>query len=268
MLAISFCCVLRLRCPQCQALTLRKHRAQFLYADLLQLTQNYVMFRIFLDWSSVRLCPALFPDRPCQKATNRLILQSKFIGLLVHNARGQTPHLYAYIPMLITQINVELESVFFCLAPRRVSYPGNHLLGTRRYNPQPLQRKRQWRTLPFFTLILDQPNTRLQGAVHYARMQNILSPRLPCLLGQPQMRKEFTLAPKQSTDCFERWSIDQPHPGTRPVDALPLYLSLRHLALELVNVKFRRPIFATPDSATLTIDSLRFLLLVVDLVIN
>src|ERR1041385_2958464 len=99
-------------------------------------------------------------------------------------------------------------------------------------------------------------------------MQNILSPRLHCLLRQPQMRKEFTLAPKQSADCFERASIDQPHTGTRAVNALPLYLSLHHPALELVDVKFCRSPFATPDSATLTIDSLKLVLLAVNLVIN
>src|SRR5438270_12046668 len=99
-------------------------------------------------------------------------------------------------------------------------------------------------------------------------MQNILSPRLLCLLGQPQIRKDLTLAPKQSTDCFERPSIDQPHPGTRLVDALPLYLSLHHLALELVDVKFRRSLFATPDGATFAIDSLKLLLLAVNFVIN
>src|ERR1041385_5684232 len=99
-------------------------------------------------------------------------------------------------------------------------------------------------------------------------MQNILSPRLHCLLRQPQMRKEFTLAPKQSADCFERASIDQPHTGTRPVDALPVYRSVHHSALELVYLKFCRSIFAAPDSPTLTIDSVSLLLLAVNRVIN
>src|SRR5580765_2343973 len=71
-------------------------------------------------------------------------------------------------------------------------------------------------------------------------------------------------------DCSERLKrrpTDQPHPGTRSIYPVRIYLAQPHLPLELLNVELRLRLMA-PNDVALAMDDLLVCVLAVDLIVD
>src|SRR6266446_5868556 len=208
---------------QRQALTVRQQRLEFPGVDLRYLAQNNVVFRVIdVARAGGYFETGRLPDRRHQQTSYRPTLCGSCTELFAQHARRKSVHLHTDIPALITQIDIQLDDLVSRLAARRVAYPGDHLRGTSRYNAQRFQRKGQTWLVGKLGQTVDQPNSRLQGAVHQARMKDIVSRRVFDGLRQPELCQYLVGPSMDGGDSLKAGSIDQTHPGKRRVQAARL----------------------------------------------